>query len=82
MGKIHKEFDINQSNTFKLGEYIYLGMAKLKGVTVVISVAYKIDYCIKKARLFVNLSSDDTIIFYKINKVKVGELEAIDSFLI
>lgn len=81
MDKIDKELGLYSTADFKLGEYIYLGMAKLKGKTVVISVAYKIDYCITKAKQFVELS-DHSLYFYKINKVKVGALEAIASFKI
>ena len=32
----------------KLGDYIYMGMGKCKEQTVCMSVADKIDYCIKK----------------------------------
>ena len=56
----------------KLGDYIYMGMGKCKGETVCMSVAYKVDYCIKKARQFEELSNGITK-FKKINKVKVGE---------
>jgi len=66
--------ELNKANEpdFKLGEYIYMGMAKCNSKTVVISVAYKIDYCYKKAIEFESI--DNNVIFYKINKVKVGEL--------
>jgi hypothetical protein len=43
------------------------------------SVAYKIDYCIKKAKQFEELVGGE-VTFYKVNKVKVGELEAQESF--
>lgn len=81
MNKIEKELCLYSNPDFKLGEYIYMGMAKLKGKTVVISIAYKIDYCITKARQFEKLT-DNNLVFYKINKVKVGELEAMASFKI
>ncbi len=58
----------------KLGEYIYMGMGKCLEQTVVLSVAYKKEYCIKKAQQFESLTPH--VKFYKINKVKVGELEA------
>lgn len=57
----------------KLGDYIYMGMGECKGETVCMSVAYKVDYCIKKARQFEELS-EGVVTFNKINKVKVGEL--------
>jgi hypothetical protein len=57
----------------KLGDYIYMGMGECKGETVCMSVAYKVDYCIKKARQFEALS-EGVVTFNKINKVKVGEL--------
>ncbi len=63
----------------KLGEYIYMGMGKCNDETVCMSVAYKIDYCIKKAKKFEELSGG-VAKFYKINKVKVGELVAVESF--
>ena len=56
-----------------------MGMGKCKEQTVCMSVAYKIDYCIKKAKQFEELVGGE-VMFYKINKVKVGELEAKESF--
>lgn len=75
-----EEMDEIRSTGFKLGEYLYMGMAKIKGQTVCISVGYKIDYCYNKAMQFQELCSD--VSFYKINKVKVGELEKNKEFLI
>lgn len=63
----------------KLGEYIFMGMGKCAGQTVCISVAYKIEYCIKKAKSFEKLSNG-LVKFTKINKIKVGELEAREAF--
>ena len=63
----------------KLGDYIFMGMGKCGGQTVCMSVAYKIEYCIKKAEAFEKLSND-IVKFTKINKVRVGELEAKESF--
>lgn len=63
----------------KLGEYIYMGMGKCNSRTVCMSVAYKIDYCVKKAIQF-ETASNGTAMFYKINKVKVGQLEPETSF--
>ena len=63
----------------KLGDYIYMEMGKCKEETVCMSVAYKIDYCIKKAKEFEELVGGE-VKFYKVNKVKVGELEAQESF--
>ena len=56
-----------------------MGMGKCAGQTVCMSVAYKIEYCIKKAEAFEKLSND-IVKFTKINKVRVGELEAKESF--
>ena len=56
-----------------------MGMGKCKEETVCMSVAYKIDYCIKKAKQFEELVGGE-VKFYKVNKVKVGELEAQESF--
>ena len=56
-----------------------MGMSKCKEQTVCMSVAYKIDYCIKKAKQFEELVGGE-VRFYKVNKVKVGELEAQESF--
>lgn len=77
---LKQEMEVPNTPDFTLGEYIYMGMAKLKGKTVCISIGYKIDYSLKKAILFSQL--DDNISFYKINKVKVGELTPITEFLI
>jgi hypothetical protein len=65
----------------KLGEYIYIGMGKVKanGHRVCMSVAYKLDYCVKKAVQF-ERAVDYTVIYDKVNKVKVGNLEAETSF--
>lgn len=59
----------------KLGTYIYMGMGDCKGETVCMSVAYKIDYCIKKAEQFEKLTEGE-VKFTKVRKIKVGELEA------
>ena len=74
--------EINRINSpeFKLGEYIYMGMAKVKDHTVCISVGYKIDYCLKKAKQFQSLVNG--VYFYKINKVKIGDLEQCDELII
>ena len=56
-----------------------MGMGECKEQTVCMSVAYKIDYCIKKAKQFEELVGGE-VRFYKVNKVKVGELEAQESF--
>lgn len=80
MTHFNEEMNEIRSTGFKLGEYIYMGMAKIKGQTVCISVGYKIDYCYNKAMQFQELCSD--VFFYKINKVKVGELEKCKEFLI
>lgn len=75
------------STEIKLGEYIYMGMGRCNGHTVCMSVAYKLDYAVKKALQFERalkqheaLKDMSPTIFYKVNKVKVGELEAETSF--
>ena len=57
----------------KLGDYIYMGMGECKEQLVCMSVAYKVDYCIKKAKQFEDLTGG-LVKFKKINKVKVGEI--------
>lgn len=71
----------------KIGEYIYMGMGDVNGHRVCMSVAYKLDYCVKKALQFeraLNLFGDneepDIVYFEKVNKVRVGCLEAETSF--
>jgi glyoxylate carboligase len=76
-----KECELTKDKDFILGQYIYLGMGKCNGIKVCISVAYKIDYCMQKAKEFVN-ASNDLIVFYKINKVKVGELKRCDELIV
>ena len=49
-----------------------MGMGECKEQLVCVSVAYKVDYCIKKAKQFEELT-DGLVKFKKINKVKVGE---------
>ena len=56
-----------------------MGMGKCKEQTVCMSVAYKIDYCIKKAKQFEELVGGE-VRFYKVNKVKIGKLEVQESF--
>lgn len=77
---IQNEIDSTNSPSFIRGQYIYMGMGKLRERTVCISVAYKIDYCIKKAQQFAK--DDPNIYFSHINKIKVGELVACGKFLI
>ena len=48
-----------------------MGMGKCKEQTVCMSVAYKIDYCIKKAKQFVEKAPN--VEFTHVNKIKVGE---------
>ena len=78
--EILTELQLKNREDFKLGEYLYMGMALCNGHRVVISVAYKIDYCIKKAIQF--LEADSNIVFTHINKVKVGETTHCDQFII
>lgn len=80
--KIEKEIDYIKSKDFKLGEFIYMGMGVVKGDNheVCLSVAYKIDYCIKKAKQFEG--SDTNVKFTHVNKVRVGELKKTETFKI
>ena len=73
----YTEKDLNPD---KLGEYIYMGMGKCLGHTVCMSVAYKLDYAVKKALQFEQAEILGNVRFTKVNKVKVGELEAETSF--
>ncbi len=76
--EIIDEVQFTKSENFHLGEFIYMAMARVKEQTVCISVAYKIDYCIKKALQFEE--ADKNVRFTHINKVKVGELERCKKF--
>jgi hypothetical protein len=55
-----------------------MAMGVVKNQRVCIAVAYKIDYCIKKALQFEE--ADQNVSFTHINKVKVGELERCKKF--
>jgi hypothetical protein len=44
---IISEIEHSKSDNFQLGEYIYMGMGLTRGHRICMSVAYKIDYCIK-----------------------------------
>lgn len=72
------------NNDTPLGTYIYMGMGIISGHTVCMSVAYKLDYSVKKALQFEKVLQDAIGIkgeyFLKVNKVKVGQLEAETSF--
>lgn len=78
--RIEQEISRIESPEFKLGEYIYMGMGVVAGHTVCLSVAYKIDYCIHKAYQFEFY--DSNVKFTHVNKVKVGELTATETFTI
>ena len=79
--EIQKELDyIYESGDFVVGEYIYMAMGLVKDHRVCIAVTYKIDYCIQKAVQFTQV--DPNVTFTHINKVKVGELEACQKFLL
>ena len=68
------------SDDFNIGEHIYMGMGLTNGHRVVMSVGYKIDYCIKKAVEFQRYNNNVT--FTHVNKVKVGELQECKKFSI
>lgn len=70
--KIQQELDYIASSQFKLGEFIYLGMGKVGDHEVCMSVGYKIDYALKKAKQFEE--ADPNVKLTHINKVKVGKL--------
>lgn len=71
--EINKELEWIHSDSFTLGCYIYMGMGRLYGRTVCLSVAYKIDYCLLKALQFA--AEDPNVRLHHINKVKVGNLQ-------
>ena len=70
--EIEQELNYIKSSEFKLGEYIYMGMGLAGDHEVCMSVGYKIDYAIKKARQFEE--ADPNVKLTHINKVKVGKL--------
>lgn len=70
--EIEQELDYIKSSEFKLGEYIYMGMGLAGDHEVCMSVGYKIDYAIKKARQFEE--ADPNVKLTHINKVKIGKL--------
>lgn len=70
--EIQRELDYIRSSQFKLGEYIYMGMGYVGYHEVCLSVGYKIDYAIKKAKQFEEV--DPNVKLTHINKVKVGNL--------
>lgn len=77
---IESELQLKNDPNFELGKYLYMGMGLCEGHRVVISVAYKMDYCIKKAIQF--LKVDPNVTFTHINKVKVGETSPCSKFII
>lgn len=70
--EIQQELDYIKSDEFRLGEFIYLGMGKVGDHEVCMSVGYKIDYALKKAKQFEE--ADPNVKLTHINKVKVGKL--------
>ena len=68
--EIIDEVQFTRSENFHLGEFIYMGMGKVKEQTVCIAVAYKIDYCIKKALQFEEADVGNTLpVFIKCLKL-------------
>ncbi|MBS9774988.1 MAG: hypothetical protein KGV59_07545 [Tenacibaculum sp.] len=76
-----KEMNFVNDKDYKLGTFIYMGMGKCAEKTVCMSVAYKIDYCERKALEF-EKATNGLAKFTHINKVKVGELSAIEKFVL
>ena len=76
--RIQQEKELSLNDDFRLGEDSYMGMGVVGEHRVCISVAYKIEYCIKKAKQFEE--ADPNVKFTHVNKVKVGELEACEKF--
>ena len=70
--EIEQELNYIKSSEFKLGEYIYMGMGLAGDHEVCMSVGYKIDYALKKAKQFEE--ADPNVKLTHINKVKVGKL--------
>ena len=68
--RIQQEKELSLNDDFRLGEYIYMGMGLVGEHRVCISVGYKIEYCIKKAKQFAEADPNE----------KVGELEACEKF--
>lgn len=75
---IKREIAINTELSYKLGSYLYMGMAIKNNQKVCVAVAYRINYCIKKIDQFLNL--DPKLQFVHISKIKVGELKACEKF--
>jgi hypothetical protein len=78
-----EELEYINSEEFKLGEYLYMGMGTATSDNtqkVCLSVGYKIDYAFRKAIQFEQLNSD--VVFRCINKVKVGELVKSKEFIV
>lgn len=76
--KILDEIRFNTYTDYKLGDWLYLGMAEKSGKKICISVGYTLNYCIKKSNEFLEL--DDDISFLHISKIKTGEKIASDKF--
>lgn len=75
---IQKEFEMNRMPDYRLGSYLYMGMARKKGKKVCISVAYTLIYCFKKADEFLKL--DPELSFYHVSKIQVGQKVACEKF--
>lgn len=78
--EIQQEREFNKSEEFTLGEYICMGMGLVGEHRVCIGIGYKIGYCLKKSVQFIQ--ADENVKFTHINKVKVGELEPCQRFII
>lgn len=70
--EIQQELEYIKSDKFRLGEFIYMGMGYVGDHEVCMSVGYKIDYALKKAKQFEE--ADPNVKLTHINKVKVGKL--------
>ncbi len=74
-----RELEFVNSKDYKLGTYLYMGMGKCNNRTICMSVAYKIDYCERKAKEF-EKDANEIVKFTHINKVKTGELVAQEKY--
>lgn len=75
---IKQEMDWINSDQFVLGEHIYMAMGQVGEHKVCIGVAYKVDYCIKKALQFVEV--DPNVTFTHIRKIKIGDTHSCQKF--
>lgn len=78
--KLYQELNDNKKESFKKGEFLYIGKASLNEKTIILSVGYTLESAMKQAREALNLHANPNIENVRIVKVENGSTEPINTF--